>query len=64
MNTRKAPPSTAPKVPTVAELPVTRAILEVVQGYDARFERLEASVDEVRGMVRELLDIAKQRPRT
>lgn len=40
-----------------------RVVLEVVQGHNARFERLEAGLDEVRGMVHEILDAVRQRPR-
>ena len=40
-----------------------RVVLEVVQGHNARFERLEAGLDEVRGMVVEILQAVKSRPR-
>ncbi len=117
MTTRKPPTSTT-KVPAVAELPVTRAmlmgvrdelrarldhnnarldetnaridalraevlaevhrlgtlveeqevrnrvVLEVVQGHNDRFERIEGSIDEMRGTLREILDAVKQRTRT
>jgi uncharacterized protein YdcH (DUF465 family) len=66
MTTRKTTPSrAATKVPTVAEEYEARhrALLEVLEGHNARFERLEAGLDEVRGMVHEILDAVRQRPR-
>jgi methyl-accepting chemotaxis protein len=40
-----------------------RVVLEVVQGHNARFERIEARLDEMQGMFVELLDLARNRPR-
>lgn len=40
-----------------------RVVLDVVQGHNARFERIEARLDETHAMIAELLDIARARPR-
>ncbi len=40
-----------------------RVVIEVVQGHNARFERIEKELADVRGMVYEILEIVKQRPR-
>lgn len=40
-----------------------RVVVEAVQGHHARFERIEARIDETQGMIREILDAVRQRPR-
>ena len=40
-----------------------RVVLEVVQGHNARFERIEARLDETQSMIVEILDIVRGRAR-
>jgi len=90
MTTRPKTARTTPtKVPTVAELPVTRAMLygvrdeliarndqtnaedqeasnwaaiKAVQGLNARFDRIEADIAELKDIVRELVRALSKRP--
>ncbi len=39
-------------------------IIEILQGHNARFERIEAGVEEMRGMFRDIVDLLRQRPAT
>ena len=39
-----------------------RVVIEVVQGHNARFDRLEGTIEEMRGMFREIVDLLRQRP--